>query len=1450
MLGGDTAAEQAPLATDMQPSSRMGTIQGPAVFSTANGAKPYRCLDHSDATEKRSWPPVIARSDFHGDVQKYKEDLTKAFPIEALGVFAPWDPRDYFDEYDWHRLGGEFCYTVLERLQQRNEAELVKFCNGWHETNPSHIEHEALGASNMDVITLFHKDDRTKYGDLFLNKCLEYMRGAYFQMLSDWAKGIRVDAGHFRGANSVVQQKLVQYPQQQQDYAQTYLQQGRPESSQEYKQRLLYSPESGQFKTEHSSTKPKGSKKRNSPKDAKGAYSSGSARQERVSTTGNAHRAFSANYSAYGSLESQPAPPRDQYRSQLPQDGRLQYVQHFHPFDATYSSFMRSASGPSNISMPVVTVALPTRDNPHAANLPYPDAPVLLGGPIPGMQPIATIQHDPNHPMAPMSCGHAYSHTLYRHQQGSSDRAYVPQSSFHEPPLSDRPRADVHLPGSRPSSMITNLDPHQTQHNQFATHQSAQSRRRASASSNKHQELHNKRRSSAATDEDAHRSLGASYDGQASTVPTPHLRYHHQTVESTDMQKSRGTANASRQPKEPKTRLPMSEAQKDAWYSIANDRKDVLELTVMNIKPNGLPVKEILSLLAGSEPSVEYVNSPEADALLPAPRFFNIRLESTEACRRLLLRKVNNVQRDTFRLRVADQYLPETMRWKGSLNRAGAQALNASCKESSGLHRTDGRHQRRSSYQEPDDLDQSRSGLPDAPQLAGGSSRAGQRRNSRYSAQDARSSLPETVLEGDKASTGILGSPAQDREDKYDQPVAAKVVKSTWAKVAAAGHTKALPAQSSKVPPPVITSKSAQHPTPDTKVIGVKPSASIRQDVVQDAPHDSQSTVQSTAEHVSPPPKVDHVVSRKGVATGKIEEPTFGSALVRAPTPTEIDEKSMQTSNIQAVAITAMSSRGAQDEASCLPKTVTMDKSPEMKQKESERNRPEHKVEEISSSQAISPSHAETIQITRSPAQNIPPSPQQVHPVAEKPPGKPPSVASTSVKMSNHATNEDAHAETSPRPALAPASDKAWNQRCQAVFTSIYTHADYEQKIEWYKEAHHVSQHAIQIKTKIEQLGEKVKAGSSKKASDKIARQLRDFKKELTVPDSFLAALSEKVSSQHRKGLYDPPAGAFEFIDSIKAEPEDSQSEVSGTVKQPAPTKDRTEGREKRLDQKNKESAPAGDKPAQSDAASARIDGDPIVISQRRRSQGTTNIDSTARPRVDLSKVIEARKQVIERNKEAEKRREEGTKSGQHVEGPVLQVEWTIRKRNAKYGQTPDKTPAGFFNQQAVASTESTVEMPRVKAESAKSAINPADSIMRPVEATKPSVGYSTFTYTNSSGMSQSTEIGKDDDIDSVLDRVLNAPGGEVESASPESFRTAQGTPDASSHRKKGKNAELEKPETPTKAKSTGGSDLTPSPSRDSADNRARVVLPLRPSVTASAKKLARAASAASEKKA
>ncbi|KAI9725739.1 MAG: hypothetical protein M1828_002622 [Chrysothrix sp. TS-e1954] len=148
--------------------------QGCAIFSTDNGKQPPR-----PAGDPR--PAPIVRSDPQADMITFIKQLRERYPHECRNIFTltedgrNWDIRWFFDEYDFHFLGGEFCFNMICKMATENQDHMIRLCKEWLAANAENMEMVmALGPER-----LFHERDQRNCGPLFLWRCVAYLRERY-----------------------------------------------------------------------------------------------------------------------------------------------------------------------------------------------------------------------------------------------------------------------------------------------------------------------------------------------------------------------------------------------------------------------------------------------------------------------------------------------------------------------------------------------------------------------------------------------------------------------------------------------------------------------------------------------------------------------------------------------------------------------------------------------------------------------------------------------------------------------------------------------------------------------------------------------------------------------------------------------------------------------------------------------------------------------------------------------------------------------------------------------------------------------------------------------------------------------------------------------------------------------------------------------------------------------
>jgi hypothetical protein len=174
-------------APPSQPSSgssqHPAPVQGPSLFSTKEGQR-----DPRPAPFPRD--QQIVRSDFIQGVLDYCNELREKYPLICNMVFAPWDIRTFFDEYDFYRYGGEFLYTVLTTLMEENGKRVVAFCMDYAEKNMATYNEWYRATLPMEM--MFARQDIESFGTTFIAmavRCLqECCQRAEAQLLANIQK--------------------------------------------------------------------------------------------------------------------------------------------------------------------------------------------------------------------------------------------------------------------------------------------------------------------------------------------------------------------------------------------------------------------------------------------------------------------------------------------------------------------------------------------------------------------------------------------------------------------------------------------------------------------------------------------------------------------------------------------------------------------------------------------------------------------------------------------------------------------------------------------------------------------------------------------------------------------------------------------------------------------------------------------------------------------------------------------------------------------------------------------------------------------------------------------------------------------------------------------------------------------------------------------------------------
>lgn len=150
-----------------------------AFFSTNGGKRAPRHL-------KDPKPQVLCRSDRERDLKEYVRQLRESYPHVCSSIFSlsnngkHFEPRWFFDEYDFHVQGGQFLYDVISAIIAENQEKLVRFCKEWSEANKKNHGVELLGDVRKTFDFYFHQKDQEELGNGFLASAVEYMREAYW----------------------------------------------------------------------------------------------------------------------------------------------------------------------------------------------------------------------------------------------------------------------------------------------------------------------------------------------------------------------------------------------------------------------------------------------------------------------------------------------------------------------------------------------------------------------------------------------------------------------------------------------------------------------------------------------------------------------------------------------------------------------------------------------------------------------------------------------------------------------------------------------------------------------------------------------------------------------------------------------------------------------------------------------------------------------------------------------------------------------------------------------------------------------------------------------------------------------------------------------------------------------------------------------------------------------
>ncbi|KAI9693307.1 MAG: hypothetical protein M1822_005303 [Bathelium mastoideum] len=152
------------------PSASVRT--GEALFSTRLAQFPPRRIPDPP-------PPTIARSAPVLEAQTFAEHYQSRYPKLCRNILFDFRLEDWFDAYDLHLLGPQFCHIVLWNIATKNLMDMENFSEQWSDKNKFRLL--TMGDPTMPE-QVFSDDERYEYGNRFLDVALARMRHALFQL--------------------------------------------------------------------------------------------------------------------------------------------------------------------------------------------------------------------------------------------------------------------------------------------------------------------------------------------------------------------------------------------------------------------------------------------------------------------------------------------------------------------------------------------------------------------------------------------------------------------------------------------------------------------------------------------------------------------------------------------------------------------------------------------------------------------------------------------------------------------------------------------------------------------------------------------------------------------------------------------------------------------------------------------------------------------------------------------------------------------------------------------------------------------------------------------------------------------------------------------------------------------------------------------------------------------
>lgn len=169
------------LAPDERVANKIDEAQGAsdlvaewaAFFSTDGGRRaPRRVLKIEALPLARTYPDY--------DISNMIKDLRSRYPHVCNSIFAPWDIRWYFDEYDFYVQGGEFLWAVLNTMTEENQRKVEHLARTWSFTNRgSYKEFPIVCSETFPVEKAFHAHDIELHGLPLLQEVLRLVTVAY-----------------------------------------------------------------------------------------------------------------------------------------------------------------------------------------------------------------------------------------------------------------------------------------------------------------------------------------------------------------------------------------------------------------------------------------------------------------------------------------------------------------------------------------------------------------------------------------------------------------------------------------------------------------------------------------------------------------------------------------------------------------------------------------------------------------------------------------------------------------------------------------------------------------------------------------------------------------------------------------------------------------------------------------------------------------------------------------------------------------------------------------------------------------------------------------------------------------------------------------------------------------------------------------------------------------------